>query len=110
MRDYVELNFDGPILRALSSPTLVLAGRRYDFPGAGSRDALCRLIGRTVLQTRDESDRLSLEFSGGSRLVIPKASAAAGPEVAHLVPIAHGKLDVASMGMWENLIPTRRPR
>lgn len=46
--DYVELYFDGPILRVLFGPTLVDGEIETRFPEPGSRDALCGLIGDTV--------------------------------------------------------------
>ena len=43
--DYVEFDFNGPILRALSPPRLEHEGGIFTFPEPGSRDALCSLIG-----------------------------------------------------------------
>lgn len=40
VRDYVEVRFDGPILRALSHPVVVAADSVARFPEPGSRDAL----------------------------------------------------------------------
>jgi hypothetical protein len=45
-RDYVELSFDGPVVRSLTTPTVHVDGYRHQFPDAGSRDALCEIIGR----------------------------------------------------------------
>jgi hypothetical protein len=36
-----------------------------------------------------------------------KSGPGTDPEVAHLVPLIDGAPDVASMVIWENLIPTR---
>ena len=107
VRDYVEFHFDGPILRSLARPIVHAGGVRHEFPEAGSRDALCGLIGRVVEGADDLPDRLSLRFSDDAILDIPKASDDAGAEVAHFVPTVKGKLDVASMMTWENVLPTR---
>jgi hypothetical protein len=107
VRSYVELHFDGPILRSLARPSVTLAGTRAQFPDDGSRDALCDLIGRVVDAAEDLPDRLLVSLSGGADFVIPKASADAGAEIAHFVPTVDGELDVASMAIWENLVPTR---
>lgn len=40
VRDYVELLFDGPILRCYAPPVVVADSATVRFPGAGSRDAL----------------------------------------------------------------------
>lgn len=110
VRDYVELHFDGPILRSLASPVIVADAGRFEFPTAGSRDALCALIGLTVEGADDEPESLSLRLSDGSRFVIPKWSDDAGAEVAHFVPHTDGKLDLARMRIWENSRPTREPQ
>jgi hypothetical protein len=106
VRDYVEFHFDGPILRSLASPLVHVGSAHYKFPGVGSRDVLCDLIGHLVEGADDLPDRLSLRFSGGTIVDIPKASDGAGAEVAHFVPTIEGKLDVASMVIWDNLLST----
>jgi hypothetical protein len=59
--DYVEFHFNGPVLRALSSPVLDYHGRRVRFPEPGSRDALCSLIGTEVAAVEvREHDRIAL--------------------------------------------------
>lgn len=106
VRDYVEFHFDGPILRALSQPSLAVRGETVAFPAPGSRDALCSLIGREVMSASDESEQLVVTFHDRV-LLVPKASESAGAEVAHLVPIANGKLDVTSMLIWEDLLSSQ---
>ncbi len=106
VRNYVEFHFDGPILRFLAPPHV----RRHDgmvqFPEEGSCDVLCALIGQMVEQAEDQPDRLALMFPNDVRVEMLKSSPDTGPEVAHFVPIADGAPDVASMLIWENLIPT----
>jgi hypothetical protein len=47
VRDFVELHFDGPVLRALSNPSGVYGGHEWHFPAPGSLDLMHRYIGRT---------------------------------------------------------------
>jgi hypothetical protein len=103
VRDYVEVLFDGPILRSLSDPEVREADGVARFPGPGSRDALCRLIGRVVERVEDGAEALVLAVAGGPAVSIPKRSDTAGPEVAHFVPMRDGRLDVGAMAIWENL-------
>jgi hypothetical protein len=105
--DYVELDLDGPILRLLAPPRVSFPGRTVEFPQEGSRDALCDLIGQALQRADDREDRLALAFPNDVEIEMPKACAGVGPEVAHLVPMSEGSLDVASMVIWENLVPTR---
>ena len=107
VRDYVELQFDGPILRSLARPVVVLDGVRHEFPRAGSRDALCALIGRSVESAEERRDRLVVVFSGGAAVEIPRQSDDSGPEIAHLVPTVDGKRHVVAMMVWENLRSSR---
>jgi len=108
VRDYVELNFDGPILRALANPTVIIGGRSVTFPAPGSRDELCSLIGKTVASAEEDSDAITLTFADGATFVIPKRSDEAVAEIAHLVPLREGRLDISRMSTWENLGPPVR--
>jgi hypothetical protein len=107
VRNYVEFHFDGPILRSLAPPVIFIGARRWEFPHEGSRDAICQLIGRAVEGAADEPDHLVIRFADEASVEIPKASGGAGPEIAQFVPIRDGRLDVASMMIWENLVGTR---
>jgi hypothetical protein len=88
VQDYVELHFDGRILRALSPPTLEYDGKPYRFPEAGSRDALCRLIGERVERVDvDDESRIAVVFMNGATVAISlRQSDRTGPEAAHFVP------------------------
>jgi hypothetical protein len=103
VRDYVELHFDGPILRSLAAPIVCDADGRFQYPTAGSRDALCRLIGQVVERADDDRERVLLRFADGAEIHIPKAAPGMGPEIAHFVPAT----GVARMTVWENSLPTR---
>ena len=91
VRDYVELYFDGPVVRALSSPLVRDGGREQPrFPALGSRDALCALIGRTLaaVEVREE-DSIVLRFADGAEVWIPVGPLGGAdpdmPETAHFV-------------------------
>jgi hypothetical protein len=105
VRDFVEFQFDGPVLRSHVPPVLVADDIRHEFPQAGSRDALCELIGRTVDGTQELSDRLLVSFDGGALVEIMRCSDYTAPEVAHFVPMINGKRSVAEMTIWENRGP-----
>jgi hypothetical protein len=48
-----------------------VAGVNYQFPGEGSRDALCALIGKTVRSALGvDEEAISLEFYSGERVQI----------------------------------------
>jgi hypothetical protein len=100
VRDYVEVNFDGPILRSIASPTIEVAGKRLTFPEEGSRDALCGLIGQTVVVVEERSDAILVAF-GAAQLRIPRADPSIGAEVAHFVPWDRA-LRVDLMRIWMN--------
>jgi len=101
--DYVEFHFNGPVLRALSNPALDYQGHRVRFPDAGSRDALCTLIGSEVtsIDVR-KHDRIELRTKQGHILTIPLDGASyRGAEAAHFIPAdASGQLQVADMMIW----------
>jgi hypothetical protein len=107
VRNYVEFIFDGPVLRSLTPPVVIVDGLRHEFPQPGSRDVLCELIGRVVEGAGELPDRLSVSFAGGSVVEIPRSGKDAVFEVAELIPVIGGKLHVASMIVWENLYSAR---
>lgn len=84
VRNYVELYFDGPVLRSLARPTLSSKGSSSTFSEPGSRDALCTLIGQKVDQVRViPGEVIELTFQHGDTLTIPLDSEnRAGPEAA----------------------------
>ncbi|MCR6689355.1 hypothetical protein [Cellulomonas sp.] len=103
VRDYVEIHFDGPILRALSAPVVEMDGTGGRFPSEGSRDRLCQLIGRTVLAAQEGAESLVLDFDDSVRLRIPLVTSRLVVEAAHLVPESEGRPDVANMVVWESI-------
>jgi hypothetical protein len=105
--NYVEFHLNGTVVRSLSSPVVIERGERHEFPSHGSRDALCRLIGRSVEHALDEPDRLLLRFTEDATVKIPKRDPAGGAEVAHFIPMVAGTREGASMVIWENLVSSR---
>ena len=96
--DYVEIHFDGPILRCLSDPILVTDAEEWTFPEAGSRDALCSLIGQRAQEVKlDDARAMEMRFESGVRLIVPldlDATKGKGPEAMHFVPIVGGPIQV----------------
>lgn len=100
--DYVEFHFNGPILRALTNPVVVVRGERFGFPAPGSRDALCSLIGEKVQSAQVlPGQRIELT-TGNCTLVIPlDQDSRVGPEAAHFVPTRKdGTPRVEDMLIW----------
>ena len=83
VRDYLELRFDGPILRFLEAPTLKTESSEIRFPEPGSRDQLCALIGQKLLRIDLEEGRwFEATFGNSWRLSVSlEKSPASLPEV-----------------------------
>ena len=96
VHDYVELHFDGPIVRALAAPCVRRGDVATNFPGCGSRDALCELIGRNVVNVIvREGEDIELRFDGDASVRIPLAEESRiGPEAAHFVPGENQPIEV----------------
>ena len=86
--DYVELRFNGPILRALTDIVVERGRERHVFPEPGSRDALCEVIEARLESIDVVEDRaMTLRFDRGQTVIIPLAvDDMTGPEAAHFVP------------------------
>ncbi|HET7233586.1 MAG TPA: hypothetical protein VFJ16_26475 [Longimicrobium sp.] len=84
--DYVELHFNGAVLRALSTPVVETAAGMLVFPEFGSRDALCSLIGAQVLSLDVSDDaQIRIRLAERGAVTIPLGSSPTG-ESAHFVP------------------------
>jgi hypothetical protein len=86
--DYVELHFNGPILRFISEPTVRCGDRAYTFPEIGSRDALCQLIGdRPTGFEVHPNEELIVLMAGGCSVTVPiSSSASPSGESLHFLP------------------------
>jgi hypothetical protein len=82
--DYVQFDFNGPVLSAFSPPIVEVKGVRSQFPGPGSRDALCSLIQQFVASAGAQDNRsIDVSFDSGARLTISLApDSYDGPEAA----------------------------
>lgn len=96
VQDYVELHFDGSILRCLVGPILKLDRLDVIFPENGSRDALCSLIGQAIQRlSLDDDVNLEVEFSSGHTLIVPLDPKHRNvPESMHFVPRIGGPIQV----------------
>jgi hypothetical protein len=96
VQDYVELHFDGPVIRALTNPVVEFEGQRLTFPAQGSRDALCGLIGRGVARVQLQSAvALTMHFEGGGSIAVPlDANSYRGAEAMHFQDSPSGALQV----------------
>lgn len=73
----IDLDFGGIRLAVRGNPVTICAGQRLRYPDAGSRDALCSLIGDRVRVVRVPSaDRVEVVFDSGGELVMLRSSVA----------------------------------
>jgi hypothetical protein len=90
--DYVEIDFDGPILRCLTYPSIRAEHSAVTFPNPGSRDALCSLIGKEVEHVHiQKDDVIALDFGASLSLRVPldaKSRQMRGPEAANFIVAA----------------------
>ena len=85
IRDYVELNFDGPLLTCEVWPTVGIGESVLGIRNPGYRDALCSFIGQAVAATAEATGQgLSVAFSQGSISLHPSWDELVGPEIAML--------------------------
>ncbi|MEU5797340.1 hypothetical protein ABZ800_28010 [Streptomyces sp. NPDC047813] len=77
-RDYVELHFDGPVLRALSNPFGLYGCHGWRFPAQGSLELMRSYIGKTVDDYEPVPDRLLAVDFGEHRFAIPLEHASRG--------------------------------
>lgn len=102
VRDYVELHFDGPVLRAVSDPFGRYRCQGWRFPEGNSPTVMRYYISKTVDRFELVPDRfLALDF-GEHRFAIPlDEQSRTGPEAAHLlIPDADGAATGRGMWIW----------
>jgi hypothetical protein len=92
--DYVELHFNGSYVRCLAPPAVTRGTAASTFPNAGSRDALCGLIGLEVQAAAGVDDaELRLEFTDGSTVSVDLSHGRrVGPEAVHIRNQATGEI------------------
>lgn len=84
VRDYLQLDFDGPRLSLYVWPQVVIADRVCGPADPGYRDALCDLIGRRVTHAGEPPAGLMIAFDGGRLVIAPNPDELSGPEIAML--------------------------
>src|SRR5215472_7383246 len=86
VQDYVQLQFDGPGLTAITQPRVHLSNEVYSWGMPEYRNALCGQIGKIVSQARTiEGREIIIEFKDGSSISVSlKADDYRGPEAAIL--------------------------
>jgi hypothetical protein len=85
VQNYLQLQFDGPVLTAFVWPSIEVAGKREHFGTASYRNILCGQISKVVRDVRDGPTELSVVFEDTSSINIsldPKFQT--GPEIAML--------------------------
>jgi hypothetical protein len=95
VRDYLQLQFDGPYLNVFVWPQVMSDGTTFDFGVPGYKDALCELIAKTVAGVFEKTGRtLQLFFSDGSIVEVSLLfEARKGPE-AVVLQNGHGAFRV----------------
>lgn len=100
--DYVELHFDGPVLRALANPYGMYGCQEWRFPEGQSPIVMRYYIGKTVEDCELVPDRYLAIDSGEHRFAIPlDDDTCSGPESAHLVGVDEcGQTDLQRLWIW----------
>lgn len=71
VQDYVQLQFDGPGLTAITWPAVVVGNTKYEYGRPGYRDALCERIATIVSSTSvKEGEEIRIDFNDDSVLLI----------------------------------------
>ncbi len=84
VQDYVQLHFDGPCITAYVWPRIIRTDVTHEAGMAGYRDALCDLIGKTIIDVGEDSNKsLFIRFIDGATLEVSlNESDRDGPEAA----------------------------
>lgn len=95
VRDYVEFWFDGPILRALTNPSVTIGGRTFAYPEPESFEKLAKQVGARVEELVIE-DGISCRFrlSNGSQVSIPLVDPSLSEAMHFAIPGTHLTLQV----------------
>lgn len=73
----IEIDFGGILVEVSGNPLVSAGSKRFRYPEAGARDALCALIGARVERMRSTAgDRAEMRFDTGWELSIPRSSSA----------------------------------
>jgi hypothetical protein len=88
VQDYLQFQFDGPCLTALTPPVFRM-GAGVVLPGnVGYRDALCSAIGVEVASVRVTDEEVQIEFVNSSSICVSlRAEDYVGPEAINYVAL-----------------------
>ncbi len=71
MRDYIQLQFDGPLMNVMTPLSVVSAALNSRSGDQNFRNVLCDQISKLVVSVRaDEGDALTITFSDASSIAI----------------------------------------
>ncbi|MFI6920423.1 hypothetical protein ACIBIZ_10730 [Nonomuraea spiralis] len=100
VRDYVELRFDGAVLRALADPFGLYGCRGWRFPHGNAPVVMRHYIGRVIDGYEMVPARFLAVDSGEHRFAIPlDEGSRVGPEAAQLI-IPEDAAGGGQPGMW----------
>lgn len=101
-RDYVELHFDGPVLRALTNPFGLYGCQGWRFPEGQSPVLMRHYIGKVIDACELVPDRYLAVDSGEHRFAIPLDDGSrTGPDAAQLIGVdENGQADTRTMWSW----------
>jgi hypothetical protein len=104
VRDYVELHFDGPIVRAISNPlgSWMARHRGWRYPDGDSATAMLIFIGRVVDGFTFVADQHAQLSFGEDAFTIPLGDEdRRGPEALHIVGVDEdGRTDPRQLWVW----------
>lgn len=95
VRDYIELYFDGPILRFLVDPEINQNGVSVNSKDIVYKNVLCTLIGKNVNQLIFKTEEhFEVTFNDGTLLTAVKCENTKWGEMLHFVPFLNGPISV----------------
>lgn len=102
VRDYVEVHFDGPIVRAISNPYGMYGCRGWRFPDGQSAEVMRHYIGKVVDGFRFVNGEYLAIDSGEHSFIVPLGDESrVGPEAVHIVGVdERGCTDPSCMWIW----------
>lgn len=83
VRDYVELHFDGPVLRIFGDVSVSNAANSIDRASSDFKNAICNNIGSSVSNVTTHQNDIRLDFDNGSVVVV--TGRRPGHEFAHFI-------------------------
>jgi hypothetical protein len=96
VQDYLELHFNGPVVRFEEPPSIRMNNKDLTFPSPGSRDAFCALIGLRLVSVKIvEEVSMTFRFEKGEILFVPLSSTESSTgEFVHFMPSMGGPMQV----------------